>query len=632
MERPRKDSNLRHMVPETIALSPELRGRDAARIASPGPGPAMNRLVRRTDRYHRPLMADPLVTVAGLLAPAFARVAGAGDVDPVVRPSEHAHAQANGALALAKQLGRNPRDVAADVVAAADLGDVATLQVAGPGFINVTFSDSFLNAQLAAIASDRRLGVQAPAVLETVVIDYSAPNVAKEMHVGHLRTTVIGDALVRMYAFQGHRVVRENHIGDWGTPFGMLIEHMVDEAGIAAADRLEVSDLDAFYKQARVKFDASDEFKERARDRVVKLQSRDHAETTQLWQALVAESTRHFNELYDKLGVLLTDDDLAGESIYQPFMPAVLERLDRAGLLAESDGAQVVWVPGYTNREGEPLPLIVRARTGGFNYATSDLACVIDRVERLGATLLLYVVGTPQSQHLQMVWKVAEMAGWLVPPARAVHVNFGNVLDKDRKMMKSRSGDPMPFIDLVDEAVERGRISVAERSPDLPPDEQAELGRIIGVGALKYAELSVDRIKDYVFDWDRMLAFEGNTAPYLQYAHARIRSIFRRAAISSEGVRAVTPIIGQPQERQLAIRLLAYDGALRETIERCAPHRLCTYLFDLAQDFTAFYEACPVLKAETDELRLSRLALADLTARVLAHGLSMLGIEAPERM
>jgi arginyl-tRNA synthetase len=581
-------------------------------------------------------MADPLVSVARLLAPAFAQVAGpssaADDIDPVVRPSEHADAQANGALALAKRLGRNPREVANDIVATADLGAIATLEVAGPGFINVTFGNDFLNEQVAQIATDPRLGVHAADVIETVVVDYSAPNVAKEMHVGHLRTTVIGDALVRMYAFQGHHVIRENHIGDWGTPFGMLIEHMVDEVQTAGVAQLEVSDLDAFYKGARVKFDESEAFKDRARNRVVKLQSRDDLETTQLWQALVAESTRHFNELYGKLGILLTDADLAGESIYQPFMPAVLERLDAVGLLDESDGAKVVWVPGYTNREGAPLPLIVQARSGGFNYATSDLACVIDRVERLGATLLLYVIGTPQSQHLQMVWKVAEMAGWLKPPARAVHVNFGNVLGPDRKMLKSRSGDPLPFIELVDEAVERGRAAVAERSPDLPADEQAELGRIIGIGALKYAELSTDRIKDYIFDWDRMLAFEGNTAPYLQYAHARIRSIFRRADVSPDQVRTTTPSIGMPQERDVAIRLLAYDGALRETIERCAPHRLCTYLFDLAQDFTGFYEACPVLKAETDEMRLSRLALADLTARVLAHGLSMLGIEAPERM
>ncbi len=578
-------------------------------------------------------MADPLVSVALLLAPAFEQVAGAPH-DPVVRASDRADAQANGALALAKQLGRNPREVAADVVAAATAGlaGIAELEVAGPGFINVSFTATYLAEQLAAITSDPRLGVTHATTSETVVIDYSAPNIAKEMHVGHLRTTVIGDALVRLMTFVGHRVVKENHVGDWGTPFGMLIEHLVDESGVDGAADLDLRDLDAFYKAARAKFDASDEFKDRARERVVKLQSRADAETTMLWNVLVEQSTRHFNDLYGKLGILLTDADLAGESMYQAGMPAVIDRLDASGLLEESDGAKVVFVPGYINREGDPLPLIVQARTGGFNYATSDLACVTDRVERVGATLLLYVVGTPQTQHLAMVFKVAEMAGWLVPPARAVHVNFGNVLGADRKILKSRSGDPMRFIDLVDEAVERGRAGMAARSPELAADKRAELGRIIGLGALKYAELSTDRIKDYVFDWDRMLAFEGNTAPYLQYAHARIRSIFRRAEIDPAQLGDVVPVIAMAQERALAMRLLGFDGAVTETVERYLPHRLCTYLFDLAQDFTAFYEACPVLKAETDELRMSRLALADLTARVLAKGLDLLGIDAPDRM
>ena len=574
-------------------------------------------------------MADPLETVTRLLASAFAHVAGHA-VDPVVRPSEHAHVQANGALAVAKLLGRPPRQVAEQVVAAADVADVAVLEVEGPGFVNVSFRDAFLDQQLADLSADPRLGVQRPEVIETVVIDYSAPNVAKEMHVGHLRTTVLGDALARMYAFQGHHVIRENHIGDWGTPFGMLIEHLVDEADTDDAERFEVSDLDAFYKQARAKFDGDEAFKARARDRVVRLQSGDDPATTDLWRTLVAESTRHFNELYDKLGILLTDADLAGESTYQPLMPTVLSRLDEAGLLEESAGAQVVFVPGFTNRDGAPLPLIVQAGTGGFNYATSDLACVIDRVERLGATLLLYVIGTEQSQHLQMVWTVAEMAGWLVPPVRAVHVNFGLVLDTDRRRLRSRSGDPLKFVDLVDEAVARGCRTVATRAPDLTESERIALGRMIGVGALKYAELSTDRIKDYVFDWDRMLAFDGNTAPYLQYAHARIRSIFRRSGAEPAAPSAVG--IGTTEERRLAIRLLSFDGALRETVERCAPHRLCTYLYDLAQDFTTFYEACPVLAAPTDEVRASRLALADLTARILAHGLGLLGIDVPERM
>ena len=578
-------------------------------------------------------MADPLVSVASLLAPAFEQVAGAPH-DPVVRASDRADAQANGALALAKQLGRNPREVAADVVAtaAAGLAGIAELEVAGPGFINVSFTATYLAEQLAAITNDPRLGVTPATTSETVVIDYSAPNIAKEMHVGHLRTTVIGDALVRLMTFVGHQVVKENHVGDWGTPFGMLIEHLVDESGVDGAADLDLRDLDAFYKAARAKFDANDDFKDRARERVVKLQGRADAETTMLWNVLVGQSTRHFNDLYGKLGILLTDADLVGESMYQGGMPAVIDRLDASGLLEESDGAKVVFVPGYINREGDPLPLIVQARTGGFNYATSDLACVIDRVERVGATLLLYVVGTPQAQHLAMVFQVAEMAGWLVPPARAVHVNFGNVLGADRKILKSRSGDPMRFVDLVDEAVERGRAGMAARSPELAPDEQAQLGRIIGIGALKYAELSTDRIKDYVFDWDRMLAFEGNTAPYLQYAHARIRSIFRRGEIDPAQLGDVVPVIAMAQERALAMRLLGFDGAVIETVDRSLPHRLCTYLFDLAQDFTAFYEACPVLKAETDELRMSRLALADLTARVLAKGLDLLGIDAPERM
>ncbi len=583
-------------------------------------------------------MADPLFTVAATLREAFAAVTGlpAAQIDAVVRSSDRADAQANGALALAKQLGRNPRELAEEVVATGLLASVCSAaEVAGPGFINLTFTPEFLAAQLMEAAADPRLGVRLATTPERVVVDYSAPNVAKEMHAGHLRTTVIGDSLVRLLGFMGHTVIRENHIGDWGTPFGMLIEHLVDMAGAGGIDDvadMEVSDLNVFYKEARAKFDGSDEFKARARDRVVKLQSRNDEETTALWTALVHQSTKHFNEAYGKLGVLLTDDDLAGESMYQPGMPAVLDRLDAAGLLAESEGAKVVWVPGYTNREGEPLPLIVQARTGGFNYATSDLACVIDRVERLKATLLVYVIGTPQAQHLAMVWKAAEMAGWLVPPARAVHVNFGNVLGDDRKMLKSRSGDPVTFIELIDEAIDRGRATVAARSAGLPADEQAVLGHSIGIGALKYAELSSDRIKDYIFEWDRMLSFDGNTAPYLQYAHARICSIFRRAGVERASARSAAVTLDEPQERALALALLQFDSVVLDTIDKFSPHRLCTYLFDLAQVFTGFYEACPVLKDGFEATRDSRLALCDLTARVMEQGLALLGIDAPERM
>jgi arginyl-tRNA synthetase len=576
-------------------------------------------------------MADPLVTVEQALAPAFADVAG-HPADPVVRASDRADAQANGALALAKALGRNPRAAANEVVAAAaaTLDGLAELEVAGPGFINVTFTLPFLAGEVARASADERLGVRPAQHPEKVVVDYSAPNVAKEMHVGHLRTTVIGDCLVRVLQFLGHTIVRENHIGDWGTPFGMIIEYLVDE-GADEDTVIEHEDPTTLYREARARFDADDEFKARSRERVVKLQTGDPT-TLALWRQLVDESYRYFDAVYRELGVLLNRDDVMGESRYHDELPTVIDRLRRAGLLETSDGAGVVFVPGYTNRDGEPLPLIVQKKDGGFNYATSDLACVLDRVERIRATLLLYVVGAPQSLHLEMVFKVAEMAGWLTPPTRAVHVSFGNVLGSDRKMLRTRSGDPIQLKELISEAVERGIAQVAEKSPDLPPEEQERVGRMIGVGAIKYADLSTDRIKDYVFDWERMLSFDGNTAPYLQYAHARICSIFRRAGIDRATVRHETPTLAAPQERALALRLLGFDGAVCETADRYIPHRLCAYLFDLAQDFTAFYEACPVLRAETDELRTSRLALADLTARVLAKGLDLLGIEAPERM
>lgn len=578
-------------------------------------------------------MADPLVTVAELLAPAFAAVGGAS-ADPVVRPSDRADAQVNGALAIAKQLGQNPRQVAEAVLERARplLADVCSnIEIAGPGFLNLTFRNSFLAAQLAVAAADDHLGVRSVTVPEHIVVDYSHPNVAKEMHVGHLRTTVIGDSLVRMLELVGHRVTKENHIGDWGTPFGMLIEHMLDLGETETASELSVGDLAGFYKAARATFDASESFQDRARQRVVLLQGGD-TETLRLWGVLVAESTRYFNAVYDTLGVLLTDADLAPESMYNSMLPEVVNRLRDAGLLQESDGAQVVFPPGYLNRDGEALPLIVQNSVGGYNYATTDLACVIDRVERLDADRMVYVVGAPQAQHLAMVFAVAEMAGWLAPPRRAVHVAFGNVLGTDRKMLKSRSGESLKLNELLNEAIERAEKAVVDKNPDLPAAQRTVVARAIGIGAVKYADLSTDRVKDYVFEWDRMLSFDGNTAPYLQYAHARICSIFRRANIERESVRSLTPAIVTPQERALTLRLLAFDTAVLDTIDRYSPHRLCTYMFDLAQDFTAFYEHCPVLKAVDEATMLSRLALCDVTARVLAKGLDLLGIAAPERM
>lgn len=572
---------------------------------------------------------DPLQRVAELLAPVFASIAGES-ADPVVRPSDRADAQVNGALPLAKALGRNPREVAEEIIASGALDGVcSSVEVAGPGFVNLVFSDDFLSGLAADAARHERLGL-ATSDPRTVVIDYSAPNVAKEMHVGHLRSTVIGDALARLHLFAGDTVIRENHIGDWGRPFGMLIEHLLDLGEDVAAAGLGQGDLDGFYKQANVKFSESEEFQERSRERVVALQGGD-PDTAALWRRLVAMSTEYFNTVYSKLGVLLNDDDLAGESMYQPGMQATIDRLGAAGLLEESDGASVVFPPGFTNRDGEPLPLIIRARTGGFNYATSDLTCVIDRVERLGADLMLYVVGAPQQQHLDMVFAVARMAGWLPEGVDAVHVAFGNVLGEDRKMLRSRSGDSVKLVDLLDEAIERAGALVAEKNPDLDDDERAAVARAVGIGAVKYADLSTDRVRDYVFDWDRMLSFDGNTAPYLQYAHARIRSIFRRAGVDPSTVDPSAIALVEPAERELALRILATPSVIAEATSSQSPHRLCTHLFDLAQAFTAFYEHCPVLKVD-EPVRGSRLALCDLTARTLSTGLDLLGIEAPERM
>jgi len=576
-------------------------------------------------------VGDPLVIASDLLAPVFAEIAGRGGVDPVVRPSDRADAQVNGALALAKQIGSNPREIAQRLVDSGVLSDVCSkLEIAGPGFVNLTFDDAFLAAELGRVAADDRLGVPESSPKHKVVVDYSAPNVAKEMHAGHLRTTVIGDALVRMLTFVGHDVVRENHIGDWGRPFGMFIEHLLDIGEDVAAEGLAQGDLDGFYKQANAKFNGDPAFQQRSRERVVKLQSYD-AETIAIWQRLVAMSNEYFNRVYRKLGVLLTDDDLAGESRYQSLMPEVYDRLERAGLLEDSGGARVVFPPGFHNRENEPLPLIVRSRSGAFMYATSDLACVVDRVERLGADLLVYVVGAPQAQHLQMVFEVARMAGWLCPPAEAVHVAFGSVLGEDRKMLRSRSGDAVKLIELLDEAVERAAAAVAEKNPELDDAARADVARMVGIGAVKYADLSTDRVRDYVFDWDRMLSFDGNTAPYLQYAHARICSIFRRAEVQRHSVRGTPIILEAQQERTLAKRLLGYPTVLAETLATYSPHKLANYLFDLAQDFTAFYEHCPVMRAD-EPVRSSRLAVCDVTARTLQHGLGLLGIDAPESM
>jgi arginyl-tRNA synthetase len=553
--------------------------------------------------------------------------------DPVLRASDHADFQANGALGLAKRLGRPPRQVADAVAAAAALDDLcASVEVSGPGFINLTLAEGFVADQVVAMAGDDRLGVAPTGSPETVVVDYSAPNVAKEMHVGHLRSTIIGDALVRTLEFAGHRVIRENHVGDWGTPFGMLIEHLLDLGEDQAVEELSVGDLDTFYRQPRASFDADPDFQERSRRRVVALQSGDE-ETLRLWRVLVAQSVRYFDEVYAKLDVLLTDDDIVGESFYNPMLAEVVRDLDAKGLLVESDRAMCVFPPGFTNRAGEPLPVIVQKSDEGYGYATSDLAAIRDRVGRLGAQRILYVVGAPQAQHFDMCFAVATMAGWLPGPDAAVHVVFGSMLGTDRKMFRTRTGDTVKLGDLLDEAVARADAAIAERDPALSEAERAPVARMLGIGAVKFADLSTDRVKDYVFDWDRMLAFEGSTGPYLQYAHARIRSIFRRAGGQDDGLWPDAPVLlAEAAERSLALALLGFPDAIDATLEHWAPSRLCAYLYDLASEFTTFFENCPVLRAPTDELRRSRLRLADLTARVLAQGLALVGITAPDQM
>ena len=579
-------------------------------------------------------MADPIIYVEQRIAAAFAKVGGAAAVgiDTAVRQSDRADAQVNGSLALAKAMGLTPREVALKVLEVVDLKDICSdAQVAGPGFINLTFKNEFLARELMASSTGKKLGVRNATKPRKVLIDYSAPNVAKEMHVGHLRSTVIGDALVRMLTYVGNEVVRENHVGDWGTPFGMLIEHLVDLGETHAAEELSVGDLDSFYRSARKKFDESEIFQTRARTRVVALQSGD-AETLRLWKLLVAESNRYFQKIYHTLGVLLEPTDVMGESAYNKLLPEVVTRLGALGIMTKSDGADVVFPEGFTNRENQPLPLIIRKTDGGYNYATSDLACVIDRVERIDAELLLYVVGAPQAQHLQMIAAVATQAGWLKAPREMVHVSFGNVLGADKKMLKTRSGDTVKLDALLTEAVERAAKAVAEKNPDLTAEAQAEIARIVGIGAVKYADLSTDRIKDYTFDWDRMLSFDGNTSPYLQYAHARICSIFRRANVERASVRNFEPTISHVAERELAMKVLQFDSALWDTLDKYSPHRLCTYLYDLATSFSSFYEQCPVLKAENENEKNSRLMLCDLTARVMQAGLEVLGIESPEQM
>ena len=547
--------------------------------------------------------------------------------DPTLRPSEHADYQANGVMALARALERRPREVAEEVVARLDLAGLAAVEVAGPGFLNLTLTPEYLSRRVLALLEDPRGGIERDAEPRRVVIDYSAPNVAKEMHVGHLRSTVIGDALVRLHRLVGHEVIARNHVGDWGTPFGMLIEHLLDLGEDRAIAELSIGDLNAFYQGARTSFEASEEFRERSRARVVMLQRGD-PETRRLWRILVEQSVAYFSEVYAKLDVLLSPADVWGESAYNDDLEGVVADLAELGLLVESDGAQCVFPPGFVGRDGEPLPLIVRKSDGGFGYAATDLAALRDRVVGLGADEILYVVGAPQAQHFAMIFAAGREAGWLPERVRCEHVAFGNVLGPDRKMFKTRSGETVKLVALIDEATERAEAGLIERGAQLTPDARRELASQIARAAIKYADLATERQRDYVFDLDRMLAFEGDTGPYLQYAHARLRSILRRAG---EWTPPTQLALAAPEERRLALALLALPEVIASSLEGSAPHRLCAHLHEFAQRLSAFYEACPVLSAE-GAVRAERLTLCRLSASALETGLGALGIDAPERL
>jgi arginyl-tRNA synthetase len=597
-------------------------------------------------------MADPQQVLAQRVHDAIVASFGPeyGDADPLIRPSAFADFQANAALPLGKRLRRPPREVAAELTGRLDVADMcAAPEVSGPGFINFTLRDDWIAAQASRLLGDPRLGLAPAASPQTVVVEYSSPNVAKEMHVGHLRTTIVGDAIARVLEFAGHRVIRDNHVGDWGTPFGMLIEHLLDVGADSAEAALLTTDPNAFYQAARRKFDNEPEFTERARNRLVRLQAGD-PDTLAIWQRLVDISREYLHQVYARLGVSLTDGDIRGESFYNDMLADTVGELQEKGLATVSEGALCAFPAGFTGREDRPLPLIIRKSDGGYNYATTDLAAVRYRVDKLSCDRSVYVVGSEQALHFQMVFAVAREAGWIPAGTSFEHAQIGMVLGQDGNRLKTREGETPKLSGLLQEGVDRARgilgdLDAADRFDAAELDAVAEA---VGIGAVKYSDLSTARESAYLFDWDRMISFRGNTGPYLQYATARIRSIFRRAAdtgttgttgsagMTGAGAEAAARdsaiAITAGPERALALRLLSFGAMVTQLGETAEPHRLCAYLFEVASLFTTFYEECPVLKAEPESLRASRLALCVLTLDVLTKGLGLLGVPVPERM
>lgn len=540
--------------------------------------------------------------------------------------------QINGAMAAAKLLKSNPRQLAEKLVQALALdGIAAKTEIAGPGFINVTLDNNWLANQLQQAAADSRLGVSSYTAPQTVVVDYSAPNLAKEMHVGHLRSTIIGDAVVRALEFWGDKVIRQNHMGDWGTQFGMLIAHLEDK--LAAGIDLEsvaLADLEDFYREAKKRFDDEAGFADKSRDYVVKLQSGD-AHCQKLWQLFIDTSVKHSEEVYEKLNVTLSHADIKPESAYNSMLQGIVADLKAQSLAVEDQGALVVFLQELADKEGNPSPFIVQKTGGGFLYSTTDLAACQYRSHQLNADRIVIFTDARQALHFKQVELVARKAGYLRDGTAYDHCPFGTMMGEDGKPFKTRTGGTVKLAELLEEAVVRAKAVVQEKASDLSADEIAEVARKVGIGAVKFADLSKNRTSDYIFSWDAMLSFEGATAPYLQYAYTRVRSILRRADIADSF--SAPLVINEEAEKQLAVKLLRFEEALQQVMKDAQPNLLCNYLYELASLYMSFYEACPILKEGVEPTqRDSRLMLSIFTSKLLKQGLDLLGIEVMERM
>ncbi|WP_427983462.1 arginine--tRNA ligase [Agarivorans sp.] len=552
----------------------------------------------------------------------------------VDRTKDKAHGDlaTNLALMAAKPAGKNPRELAQLIVDNLPQSDlVEKTNIAGPGFINFYLNNNWLASQIEAMANSGNANVKPVEHTQTIVVDYSAPNVAKEMHVGHLRSTIIGDAVVRTLEFLGHKVIRANHIGDWGTQFGMLIANLeeVEKRGTDAGS-IELADLEAFYRESKIRYDSDEAFAERARNYVVKLQSGDEYCNT-MWRKLVDITLNHNQAVYDRLNVSLSKDDVMGESMYNPMLKDIVSDLKQQGLAVEDNGATVVFLDEYKNKDGDPMGVIIQKKDGGFLYTTTDIACAKFRYQELGADRVLYFIDSRQHQHLMQAWSIVRKAGYVPEEVPLEHHAFGMMLGKDGRPFKTRSGGTVKLVDLLEEAEQRAQVIVAEKSRDLDAEQQAQAAKVIAMGAVKYADLSKNRTTDYIFDWENMLAFNGNTAPYLQYAYTRIQSIIRRSELDVAGLNQ-TISLEQEAEIALAQKLIQFSDAVHNVANKGMPHMMCNYLYELAGAFMTFYEACPILKDVSEQQKCSRLRLADLTAKVLNQGLSLLGIETLERM